>query len=57
MDSRILSAEHAREAGVAKPWEQSNEDWWDWYLSLADTSDGEPQALVEVPPPEPVTAG
>lgn len=57
MDSRILSAEHARESGVAKPWEQSNEDWWDWYLSLADSSEAEPgAALVEVPPPEPVAA-
>lgn len=56
MDSRILSAEHAHESGVAKPWEQSNEDWWDWYLSLADTAEGEPAALAELSPPEPVAA-
>ncbi|MDQ8047325.1 MAG: phytanoyl-CoA dioxygenase family protein [Solirubrobacteraceae bacterium] len=53
MDSRILSAEHARESGVAEPWEQSNEDWWDWYLSLADDS-GETAERVEVDPPAPV---
>lgn len=56
MDSRILSAEHAHESGVAKPWEQSNEDWWDWYLSLADRAEGEPAALAEWSPPEPVAA-
>jgi len=56
VDSRILSAAHAHESGVAKPWEQSNEDWWDWYLSLADASEGEPAALVELSPPAPVAA-
>ncbi len=56
MDSRILSAAHAHESGVAKPWEHSNEDWWDWYLSLADASEGEPAALVELAPPEPAAA-
>ncbi len=55
MDSRILSAEHARESGVDKEWEQTNEDWWDWYLSLADASDSAPTELVELPPPDPVT--
>lgn len=54
MDSRILSSEHARESGVDKPWEQTNEDWWDWYLSLADASDAAPVELVEVDPPAPV---
>lgn len=53
MESRILSAEHARESGVAAPWGGSNEEWWDWYLSLADRS-GEPAELVPVDPPAPV---
>jgi ectoine hydroxylase-related dioxygenase (phytanoyl-CoA dioxygenase family) len=52
-DSRILSAEHARESGVDKPWEESNGAWWDWYLSLAAEDDG-PVELVEVAPPAPV---
>jgi ectoine hydroxylase-related dioxygenase (phytanoyl-CoA dioxygenase family) len=55
VDSRILSAEHARESGVDKAWEQTNEDWWDWYLSLADASDAAPAELLELAPPEPVT--
>ncbi|PTL54349.1 phytanoyl-CoA dioxygenase family protein [Paraconexibacter algicola] len=54
MDSRILSAEHARESGVDRPWEQTNEDWWDWYLSLADARDGAPTELVAVDPPDAV---
>ncbi len=53
MDSRILSAEHAKESGVDEQWEQSNEDWWDWYLSLA-AGDGAPVELTEVAPPAPV---
>ncbi|MCW3039232.1 MAG: snoK [Solirubrobacterales bacterium] len=51
MESRILSTEHARESGVDQQWEQTNEDWWDWYLSLADASDAAPTELVEEPPP------
>lgn len=54
MDSRILSAGHACESGVDKPWERSNEDWWDWYLSLADdAAEGEPGLLTEPAPPDP----
>jgi hypothetical protein len=52
-DSRILTAEHARESGVDKPWEASNAAWWDWYLSLA-AEDGATAELVEADPPEPV---
>ena len=29
MDSRILSPEHARESGTDRPWEGTNEAWWD----------------------------
>lgn len=54
MDSRILSAEHARESGVDKPWQQTNEDWWDWYLSLADAGDAPPTTLAELDPPSEV---
>ena len=49
-DSRILSADHARESGVDKPWEGSNEAWWDWYLSLATDEGGAPTELVELAP-------
>ena len=56
MDSRILSAEHARESGVEEQWDKCNEDWWDWYLSLA-SDDDTPTELVELaPPPAPEVA-
>ncbi len=51
MDSRILSPEHARESGTDKPWEGTNEEWWDWYLSLAEGADDRPQSLVALDPP------
>ena len=50
MDSRILSSEHAEQSGVAQPWEEGNEAWWDWYLSLADEH-GAPAELLELAPP------
>ncbi len=53
MDSRILSTEHAEASGVAERWDESNEAWWDWYLSLAD-DDGASAELVELAAPEPV---
>jgi hypothetical protein len=57
MDSRILTAEGARAAGVDRPWDGSNEAWWDWYLSLADRSASvPPERLVEVAPPPAVEA-
>ena len=44
MESRILSAAHAKQSGVDEPWGDGNEAWWDWYLSLADDDDGAPSA-------------
>lgn len=52
-DLLVLSAEHARQSGVAEPWKEGNEAWWDWYLSLA-ADDAASAELVEVPPPAPV---
>jgi ectoine hydroxylase-related dioxygenase (phytanoyl-CoA dioxygenase family) len=53
-ESRILTAEHARESGVDRTWEDSNGAWWDWYLSLAADDEGAPAELVAVDPPEAV---
>jgi len=50
VDSRILSAEAAEESGVDEQWEEGNEAWWDWYLSLADDG-AKPTELVEVAAP------
>ena len=51
-ESRILTAEHARESGVDRSWEDSNGAWWDWYLSLAADDEGAPAELVQVDPPQ-----
>ena len=50
MDSRILSVAQAEASGVDRQWTEGNEDWWDWYLSLAD-DEGAPAELVSVDPP------
>ncbi|MGF1455515.1 MAG: phytanoyl-CoA dioxygenase family protein [Alphaproteobacteria bacterium] len=36
----ILTGRNAVEADVYQPWEQDNQAWWDWYVSLAE-NDGE----------------
>ncbi len=44
-----LVGENARSADIHQTWEQDNQAWWDWYVSLAD-NEGEPQDLVEAAP-------
>jgi len=39
--SSVLVGENARRDDVDQPWEQDNQAWWDWYMTLADNS-GEP---------------
>ncbi|MGB5831009.1 MAG: phytanoyl-CoA dioxygenase family protein [Thiohalocapsa sp.] len=36
-----LSGENARRSDVNQAWEQDNQAWWDWYLTLADDA-GQP---------------
>ncbi len=36
-----LVGENARRSDVDQPWEQDNQAWWDWYLTLADNG-GDP---------------
>ncbi|WP_018331575.1 phytanoyl-CoA dioxygenase family protein [Actinomycetospora chiangmaiensis] len=36
---------------VAPAWDRDNEQWWDWYMSLA--ANEQPAALVDVPAPDP----
>jgi hypothetical protein len=51
--NRHLSAATAVGApdDVAPAWDGDNEQWWDWYMSLAE-NDG-PPTLVDVPEPDP----
>ncbi len=39
----VLVGENARRDDVDQAWEQDNQAWWDWYMTLADNS-GEPAA-------------
>lgn len=40
------------ETDVSQPWEDDNQAWWDWYVSLAD-NDGEPVGPLQTPEPLP----
>ena len=33
-----LTGKNAAQADVDQPWEQDNQSWWDWYVTLADNS-------------------
>ena len=49
-----LSREHAATGDVAAEWDQSNQQWWDWYMSLAENGAGDRGGapdLVDLPPP------
>jgi len=45
-----LVGENARRSDVNQPWEQDNQAWWDWYLTLADNSSDPVDALHEAAP-------
>lgn len=56
MDSRnptsnkFLTEDHASSTDVGKAWDQDNQQWWDWYMSLAENEAGEEEAaLVDLP--------
>ncbi|MEL7050087.1 MAG: snoK, partial [Pseudomonadota bacterium] len=44
-----LVGENARAAGIDQPWEQDNQAWWDWYVSLADNDADHATSRVDVP--------
>jgi len=46
----FLSRENACSQGIDERWQGSNEQWWDWYLSLAYDADGDPGPPVPAPP-------
>ena len=47
---RNVSQEHARRDGLDAEWTGDNEQWWDWYLTLAD-DDGDAGPPVELAEP------
>lgn len=46
----MLSGKNALQSDVNQPWEQTNQAWWDWYVSLADNSGQQTDGLLEGPP-------
>jgi hypothetical protein len=50
---QYLSAEHAQTAAVDREWDQDNQQWWDWYMSLAANDADHQQPLIDVPEPGP----
>ena len=49
---QYLSADHARSKKTDLEWDQDNQQWWDWYMSLAENAPGESEEpLIELPEP------
>ncbi len=46
----VLTGRNAQEDGIEQPWEQDNQAWWDWYVTLAENDPKEHQALDESEP-------
>ena len=46
----MLKGENARRSDVNQPWEQDNQAWWDWYVTLADNSGHKAGDLLDVAP-------
>ncbi len=45
-----LTGNNARQFDVNQPWEQDNQAWWDWYVTLADNGAQNNGELFEPPP-------
>ena len=51
-DNPKLTGTNAETSHIYQPWEQDNQAWWDWYVSLADNSNSNTKDnLLEVPEP------
>ena len=37
---------------VSQPWDQDNQAWWDWYVSLADNDDADAPVIAAAPLPD-----
>ena len=44
----LLVGDNALQVGVNQPWEQDNQAWWDWYVTLADNIEEQPVELAPV---------
>ncbi len=54
----FLSNDHLQTEDIYLQWDQGNQQWWDWYVSLADNSESSaagsigPEGYQDPPPPE-----
>ena len=49
--NEMLIGDNALDSGIKQAWEQDNQAWWDWYVTLADNSDQpDNKNLVQLPP-------
>ncbi len=49
---QYLSADHAKSTETDQEWDQDNQQWWDWYMSLAENeTDENKEPLIELPEP------
>ncbi len=46
----MLVGENARQSDVNQSWEQDNQAWWDWYVTLAENESHSTNDLVDVAP-------
>jgi len=51
LSNEMLVGENALKTGINQSWEQDNQAWWDWYVTLADnTVQNDDGALAQLPP-------
>ena len=48
--SSFLNQSNASSDGIDEKWAANNEQWWDWYLSLAHDEGQGPEPEVAMPP-------
>jgi hypothetical protein len=54
---QYLSADHAKTTEIDLEWDQDNQQWWDWYMSLAENEPGQSnEPLIGLPDPLPYPA-
>ena len=47
----MLKGMNALDPSINQSWQQDNQAWWDWYVTLADNADqSDDSSLVELPP-------
>jgi len=47
--AQILTGKNALQSDINQPWEQDNQAWWDWYVTLAENPDNYRAEQIIVP--------